>query len=292
MRPRSLRPPDIVLPPPFPTSANQSLQTNNSLASPAPLATPSLRPQARRSASSTSSLNGSSMRSRRAYPPITPVNPQAGAYFNIAQPLRTPSMSSQSTLSVAEAAAAAAADSSHSSFDSASTDDDEDDAASEPDTPESSPKRTWSAQQDHILRRAMDFHLSDPRTAPFAGHVPPPTLLHRIVKTVIRLSQDKCSDLTKHHSSTEIRKRVIEISSPTYNGEDIQAIASPLLRATGRGGLRNLTEKAISNDSTNPYFSLALQSPFHESTNPIGLVQTSKRKFDSLESVENDSALV
>ncbi|KAK9388427.1 hypothetical protein V1515DRAFT_598836 [Lipomyces mesembrius] len=281
MKSRALRPPDITLPPPFlaATSSGRQQLHDHPLTSPALVRTPVTR--GTRALTSNSihcaqwsplpvSISTQTKRARIEYPPGTSGRPVPVFYADLKTPC-TPIVTSAPRRTR-----------------SSSTDED---SASEPDTPpDGSLSSTWTPSQDRILCRALETHLSDPRATPFAGPRPPPTLVRRIAKLAVKLAKDHAVDLTSCHPLADIRQRIVQISSDADRGAT--AIASPVLRGVGMGGLRFLTERAISGDANDSYFPLPLQSPFHESRNVMSLptpldgdnIQTSaKRKFEDLE---------
>ncbi|KAK9325317.1 hypothetical protein V1517DRAFT_190629 [Lipomyces orientalis] len=284
MKSRALRPPDIVLPPPFPTASMVSgrQQPHNRLASPVSVHTPGFRTTRVRPSSSINSAQNSplptSVSTKRARTTCLPVTPVLWA------DVKTPAAAPQQGPMPAKSSSA-----------SSSTDEE---SASEPDTPDSSPSSSpWTLAQDRIVCRALDTHLSDPRTTPFAGPTPPATLLHRIAKAAVKLAIEHGADLTSGHTLADIRKRIVEI----INTDDPAVIPtnssgkSPVLRNAGMGEIRFLTEHAICTGVANDdsYFPLPLQSPFHESRNalPDGGQRTpasAKRKFEELENDERE----
>ncbi|KAJ8098011.1 hypothetical protein POJ06DRAFT_260700 [Lipomyces tetrasporus] len=284
MKSRALRPPDIVLPPPFPAASMVSGRQqphDHGLASPASVHTPGIRTTRVRPSSSINPAQNSplptSVSTKRARTTCLPVT--AVLWGDVKTPAAVPR---QKPMAV------------RSSSTSSSTDEE---SASEPDTPDSSRSSSpWTGIQDRILRLALDTHLSDPRTTPFAGSTPPATLLHRIAKAAVKLAIEHGADLMSGHTLADIRKRIVEINAddppvvPTNS-----SFASPVLRNAGMGGIRFLTERAICTGVANDdsYFPLPLQSPFHESRNaiPDGGQRTpasAKRKFEELENDERE----
>ncbi|KAK9313925.1 hypothetical protein V1524DRAFT_172840 [Lipomyces starkeyi] len=256
MKSRALRPPDITLPPPFLAATSSGRQTlkDHPLTSPALVRTPGTR--GTRALTSNNihcaqwsplpvSMSTQTKRARIEYPPGTSARPRPVFYADLKTPC-TPYVTSAPRKPMATR--------------SSSTDED---SSSEPDTPpDGSLSSKWTPSQDDILYRAVDTHLSDPRATPFAGPTPPPTLVHRIAKLAVKLGKEHAVDLTCH-SLADIRKRIVQISSDA--DRVATAIASPVLRGVGMGGLFFLTERAISADANDSYFPLPLQSPFHES---------------------------
>ncbi|KAK7203572.1 hypothetical protein BZA70DRAFT_282776 [Myxozyma melibiosi] len=303
MKSRSLRPPDIVLPCPFPEAQLRS-GAQLPLQSPAPLRTPSLSgppplPQARRSSSRSSSTSAlmslsmtsstgpasaaapSSKRVKTAYPPVTPIRPQP-EYFrdvpftpsadgSVCDPLQTYAFSSN---------------------ESSNSEDDDDDSsvAPEPDTPDSAvspssstPQQSWTAKQDSLIRRAIDTHLNDPRIAPFPGSTPPPNLLHRMAKYAVKTARAEQLDMPQ--SVSEIRKRItVLIAESNADSNTNEPLPSPALRSIGSGPIRYLTARAnsISAAASASYFPMPLKSPFHEH-NSMLFPNHGKRKLDDLQ---------
>ncbi|KAK9345930.1 hypothetical protein V1522DRAFT_405772 [Lipomyces starkeyi] len=288
MKSRALRPPDITLPPPFLAATSSGRQTlkDHPLTSPALVRTPGTR--GTRALTSNNihcaqwsplpvSMSTQTKRARIEYPPGTSARPRPVFYADLKTPC-TPYVTSAPRKPMATR--------------SSSTDED---SSSEPDTPpDGSLSSKWTPSQDDILYRAVDTHLSDPRATPFAGPTPPPTLVHRIAKLAVKLGKEHAVDLTCH-SLADIRKRIVQISSDA--DRVATAIASPVLRGVGMGGLFFLTERAISADANDSYFPLPLQSPFHESLlhesrnvkslqAPLdgdNIQASAKRKFEDLE---------
>ncbi|KAK9234542.1 hypothetical protein V1525DRAFT_412752 [Lipomyces kononenkoae] len=281
----TLRPPDITLPPPFlpATFSGRQQRHDHPLASPVFVRTSGVRGSRTLSSNNINCVQQSPLpissssprmkRTRLAYSPVTPIRPLPSLCADV---ICTPLVNSgpQKPLT------------SMSSWI-------DEDSASELDTPaESSRSPLWTTSQDRILCLALDSHLSDPRTTPFAGPTPPPTLIHRIAKAAIRLAREHDVDLMSGHALSDIRKRIAQMSS----GADGLAtdIARPMPSSdAGMDGLRVLREgAAISADAIDSYFPLPLQSPFHESRNAKLLQETlkgaesptsGKRKFQDLE---------
>ncbi|KAK9355006.1 hypothetical protein V1523DRAFT_406556 [Lipomyces doorenjongii] len=285
MKSRALRPPDITLPPPFlaaTSSGRQQLHDHHPLASPALVRTPGTRGTRAMTSNSMHcaqwsplpvSLSTQTKRARIEYPPGASARPVPVFYADQKTPC-TPFVTSAPRRPMATR--------------SSSTDED---SSSEPDTPpDGSLSSKWTPSQDRILCRALETHLSDPRATPFAGPTPPPTLAHRIAKLAVKLAKENAVDLTSCHPLADIRKRIGQISSDA--DRVATGVASPVLRGVGMGGLRFLTERAISADANDSHFPLPLQSPFHESRNVMSLQEpldgdniqaSAKRKFEDLE---------
>ncbi|KAK9370397.1 hypothetical protein V1509DRAFT_617651 [Lipomyces kononenkoae] len=285
MKSRALRPPDITLPPPFLSAAASGRQQRHDhpLASPALVRTAGVRKSRTLASNSISYVQQQSplpisspsprmKRARLAYGPVTPIRPSPSFCADLkCTPLANSTPQHRLTLTSAWI---------------------DEDSASEVDTPaEGSRSSPWTTSQDRILCRALDTHLSDPRTTPFAGSTPPPTLIHRIAKAAIRLAKEHNVDLTSSHALSDIRKRIAQMSS------DVGGLATEIARSiphsgVAMDGLRVLRDGVINAEGTDSYFPVPLQSPFHESRNAdrvqatlkeIESSTTGKRKFEDLE---------
>ncbi|KAK9479273.1 hypothetical protein V1514DRAFT_33311 [Lipomyces japonicus] len=271
MKSRGLRPPDIVLPPPSPllsaaaTAAATATADSHQLISAPLLKTPGLQQQRKSqrvilrlpvrsmlssnlSSPSTAPLSsgspGSSRPPKNKYPPMTPIGPSP--------PVLADEDTSQSACSSPG----------QDSF--------------EPDTPEDSSNTvrsrhaSWSSSTDRIIKLAIDYHLSDPTVAPFAGLSPPPALLHRMAKTALKLARkEEHASLDNSISLAEIKRKILELitSFSITETNHNSPVASPILRNASSGPIRYLTRPDGYTPTlvlTNSYFPMPLNSPFQE----------------------------
>ncbi|KAK9447580.1 uncharacterized protein V1518DRAFT_421370 [Limtongia smithiae] len=270
MKSRGVRPPDIVLP-----SQGMLLQQSDAstLASPRVLRTPLgpaakipsiLTPRHLRSLPSlatgtpfvcspaTMSPDSSFAQPKRrksGIPPVTPI--RSNSVASLLNDVFTPVTTSPGIDPMARAF-------------SDNCDTDSDVESSEPDTPESEHPAPWTAVQDRVLRRALDAHLCDPRTAPFVGSIPPPTLLHRIAKTALKIADRR--NVNFNHTRHQIRKRIVCLSNDFASTPADTAMTDASLSTIGQGPISNLMAAPDRLAMTPSYFpfSVPLQSPFHE----------------------------